>query len=512
MVSVALDRMPPGILFDAVCETSNCLPDAVQILTPCTLGNGWLKVIHLGRYAVTLYDKTTGAGTRVYVDSKKIEEHPEIASWFYKRKPKKEQDSQLLCEHIRDFGESVLGVAAVSVRPRFMQKIRLGETVPCPLCGESHPRKHGAVCRGCQGDAPYFGPTDRVPPGPEGSALTRVPLGEAEGRTVLHDMTQIIPGESKGAVFEKGHVITAGDMCRLQQMGRRHVHVVEGDGPGAEWVHEDEAAAAFASRMAGPGVAPSLPPREGKINLAAQQDGLLLVDKDRLFAFNLIPGVMCAGRQGYSMVVKDRAVAGTRAIPLYLPRRDFEAALRILEGGPLFEVRALKKARVGVLVTGTEVFQGLVKDRFIPVITSKAEALGSGVVKSVIAPDGREEIRRGVLELLAAGAEILVTTAGLSVDPDDTTRQGLADAGATDLLYGAPVLPGAMSLLARIGEVPVLGVPACALYFKTTAFDLFFPRVLAGVPVTRRDLAQMGHGAFCLDCKVCTYPKCPFGK
>jgi formylmethanofuran dehydrogenase subunit E len=166
---------------------------------------------------------------------------------------------------------------------------------------------------------------------------------------------------------------------------------------------------------------------------------------------------------------------------------------------------------VGILVTGSEVFQGLIEDQFVPIITAKVERHGCSVVGSLIVPDDRRAIVDGIANLVESGADLVVTTAGLSVDPDDVTRQGLIDAGATDLLHGAPIIPGAMLLLANIGDVQVIGVPACALYFKTTAFDLLLPRLLAGLQTTRRDLAKLGHGAFCLACKTCTFPKCPFG-
>ena len=211
-------------------------------------------------------------------------------------------------------------------------------------------------------------------------------------------------------------------------------------------------------------------------------------------------------------MAQGRPLGATRAIPLFLPRADFLKALAVLEAGPLFTVLPLRRPRAGVLVTGTEVFLGLVEDKFIPIITAKVEKFQGQVVKSLIVPDDRGAIRRGVRDLLDAGIDLLVTTAGLSVDPDDVTRQGLMEAGATDLSYGAPILPGAMTLLARIGPVQVMGVPACALYFKTTSFDLLLPRLLAGRFPSRRDLAKLGHGAFCLECKTCTFPKCPFGK
>jgi formylmethanofuran dehydrogenase subunit E len=325
-------------------------------------------------------------------------------------------------------------------------------------------------------------------------------------------MTQIVPGESKGPVFKKDQVITVGDLCRLQQMGRQHLYIAENNPVGQEWVHENEAALAFAGAMAGEGIVFEAPPREGKINLTAGRDGLFSVNEERLQVFNLIPGVMCACRHSHTVVAEGRLLAGTRAIPLYLPRSDFHKAMAILADGPLFEVLPLKPARVGVLVNGTEVFLGLVEDRFIPIIQNKVEKFGCEVVKSLIVPDDRRAIRNGVQELLAAGVDLLVTTAGLSVDPDDVTPQGLADAGATDLLYGAPILPGAMTLLARINAVRFIGVPACALYFKRTSFDLILPRLLAGLELRRRDLARLGHGALCLECQTYSFPKCPFGR
>ena len=333
------------------------------------------------------------------------------------------------------------------------------------------------------------------------------------GRRALHDMTMIVPGASKGPAFEKGQVIGVGDLCRLQQMGRRHLYVLEDNQVGPEWVHEDEAALAFARALAGDGVTCTEPPREGKVNLLAARDGLLVVDEPRLEAFNLVPGVMCACRQGFTLLNQGRVLGATRAIPLFLPRADFHKALALLQDGPVFEVLPLRQPRVGILVTGTEVFMGLVEDKFIPIISTKVENFGGQVLKSLIVPDDRRAITEAVRELLDCGIDLLVTTAGLSVDPDDVTRQGLVDAGATDMLYGAPILPGAMTLLAHIGPVQVMGVPACALYFKTTSFDLLLPRLLAGLTITRRDLAHLANGAFCLDCKVCTFPqKCPFGK
>jgi formylmethanofuran dehydrogenase subunit E len=508
MVEAARQELPSGILYDAVSETTHCLPDAIQLLTPCTLGNGWLKVVNLGRYALCLYDKFKGDGVRIFLDPEKVKDWEHIADWYLKRKPKKEQDTDALLAQINIAGANICGMQRIHISPSYLRDKRRGGMGICPLCREAYPLADGSICRGCRGEAPY-GEELRL----SSPTLTSVPVEQAVGRAVLHDMTEIVPGRSKAPVFLHGQEITVGDVCRLQRMGRRSVYLrEEANEPGDQWVHENEAARSFAQAMAGPGVGTSDAPREGKMNLHAQHDGMLLVDEARLEAFNLVPGVMCASRHNHVLVKQGMPLAGTRAIPLYLHRKNYLKAMAVLRDRPLFAVQALKKARVGVLVTGTEVFQGLVEDKFIPIITSKVQALGSRVTHAKIVPDDREAMTMAIRSMLKDGVDLIITTAGLSVDPDDVTRLGLEDAGAVDLLYGAPILPGAMTLLARIGAVPILGVPACALYFKTTSLDLLLPRLLAEVKITRADLARMGQGSFCLECRTCTFPKCPFGK
>jgi len=345
-------------------------------------------------------------------------------------------------------------------------------------------------------------------------SLAAVPLAEAVGQRALHDMTRIVPGVSKGAEFLAGQTLTGGDVCRLQQMGRAHVYL-EQDTPGG-FVHENEAALAFARMMAGENVVFDETPREGKINFRASVTGVLEVDRERLEAFNLVPDVMCACRHFGVLAEEGKGLAGARAIPLYLSAENYRKALAVLAAGPLFRVLPLGAAQVGVLVTGSEVFQGLIEDKFAPIIREKVERLGSSVVAEAIVPDDAAQIAQAVAGLLAQGADLIITTAGLSVDPDDVTRKGLLLAGLKDMLYGAPILPGAMTLLGRIpsptGTAKVMGVPACALFHIATSLDILLPRVLAGMDITRRDLAQMAEGGFCLGCRTCVYPKCPFGK
>ena len=126
MVEEARRRLPEGVLFDAICETRNCLPDAVQLLTPCTIGNGWLKVINLGRFAVILYDKYEGVGVRVWLDPAKTAAWPEVNGWYLKLKPKAEQDKELLLAQIKEVGPGLLSWQPVTIRPHLLNRKRRG--------------------------------------------------------------------------------------------------------------------------------------------------------------------------------------------------------------------------------------------------------------------------------------------------------------------------------------------------------------------------------------------------
>jgi formylmethanofuran dehydrogenase subunit E len=532
MVEMARRQLPAGTLFDAVSETAKCLPDAVQILTPCTIGNGWMRVLNLGRYALSLYDKFTGEGVRVWVAMDRLTPYEEISAWFLKLKKKADQDTDRLFREIEAAGDTLCSMAPVQVDERFRRHKSMGRVGVCPICAEPYPASDGAICRGCQGEAPYgftgkescqtHGPAHTAPHSPAleqpqadtSPRLVAVPVTEAVGKQTLHDMTRIVPGESKGVEFRAGHAISGGDVCRLQSMGRAHVFLAQDTPDG--FLHEDKAALSFAKLMAGENVTFDAEPHEGKVNFRALVTGVLVLERERLEAFNLVPDVMAATRHNGVLIEADKAIGGARAIPLYLSAENFRKAQAVLSDGPLFSIAPIKPARVGILVTGTEVFQGLIEDKFAPVIREKVERLESKVVVVDIVPDDAERIAQSVAKMLTAGVDLIVTTAGLSVDPDDVTRKGLLAAGLTDMLYGAPLLPGAMTLLGRLacpaGSARVMGVPACALFHKATSFDILLPRVLAGVEIKRADLAQMAEGGFCLACKTCVYPKCPFGK
>jgi hypothetical protein len=281
-------------------------------------------------------------------------------------------------------------------------------------------------------------------------------------------------------------------------------------------------------------------PKEGKINIVAETDGLLKIDKDALLAFNMLGDVMCATFHSNTVVKKGQTVAGTRAIPLIVKKDIVRAAVSIGEkAGKIIHVREIRRPRAGVVITGNEVYYGRIKDAFAPVITNKVKAVGGEIVGIYYAPDDELFIEARLRELIKAGADLLITSGGMSVDPDDVTRFAIRNLGAADITYGSSVLPGAMFLLAYMDRgpstqeaegsreslepsnartlessalIPILGIPACGMYHMTTVFDLILPRVLAGEKIGRRELASLGHGGLCLGCNECRYPVCPFGK
>ncbi|WP_027184058.1 FmdE family protein [Desulfovibrio inopinatus] len=509
MVELAKRHMPEGVLYDAVAETSSCLPDAIQLLTPCTAGNNWLKIVDLGRYAMTLFNKHTGEGVRVHLDQAKLGGYDEYRVWYFKEKHKKDQNSSKLRRQIFEAGESVLTVTPVRVLDRYVGKVSKGGIGVCPICNEAYPVRHGPVCLGCSGQAPTF---STEPSKASSLAAKIVPVEEAVGKTTVHDMTRIAPGTFKGVEFKRGHTISVGDVCRLQHMGRMHVYVADEEAAAGDAVHEDEAAGRFATSLCAEGsLVADGPVHEGKITLAAAHDGLLLVNDEALKAFNLCPDVALSVRRSASLVKKGDRVAGVRALPLFIDRPRFLAAHSVLKRGTVISVAPLRPAKVGILITGTEVFQGLIEDRFEPILTKKVQALGSQVIASRIVPDDKDAIKAALADFLGAGCDLIMTTAGLSVDPDDVTRQAIIEAGAQDIRFGVPLLPGNMALVAKIGAADLLGVPACALFYKTTSIDRLLPRILAGVSPTRQELASFANGGFCLNCETCSFPHCPFG-
>jgi len=342
------------------------------------------------------------------------------------------------------------------------------------------------------------------------SSATVIPLDQAVGTILAHDITEIRPGQFKGPAFKKGHRVTEDDLPHLRRVGKEHLFVLHLK-PGE--VHEDDAALRLCEALAGDGVVFDPAPSEGKISLKAAFRGLLKVKEAALVAFNLIPHMCCASRHDNSMVEAGDIVAAARVIPLIIDEKTLDAGAGVARGaGGIFSVKPMSRPRTGLVITGNEVYTGMIEDKFAPLLRKKLEAFGCELAETVFTPDNKAEIIKEIRQLLDSGAQLVMVAGGMSVDPDDITRMAIQEAGAEDLVYGTPVLPGAMFLYARFGNVPVLGLPACVLFYRATVFDLVLPRVLAGERITRNDLASLAHGGLCLNCDPCRFPRCPFGK
>lgn len=332
---------------------------------------------------------------------------------------------------------------------------------------------------------------------------------EAVGHVLCHDMTQIIPGVSKDARFRKGHVVREEDIPVLLSMGKENLYVWEMV-PGM--VHEDEGAARLCALCENEGMTRSQV-KEGKLELTAAVDGLFRVDARRLNAINLLEDVMIATRHGSTAVRRGDKLCGTRVIPLAIPEETLQKAEALAEGKPLLELLPWKVRTAGIVTTGSEVAKGLVQDAFTPVVERKLAAFGIAVTARQVVGDGIESVAAAIAQVRAQGVGMVLCTGGMSVDPDDSTPGAIRRSGARIVTYGAPVLPGAMFLLGYYEDgTPVMGLPGCVMYAKTTIFDLIFPRVAAGAPVTREEIAAMGEGGLCLGCESCTFPNCGFGK
>lgn len=330
---------------------------------------------------------------------------------------------------------------------------------------------------------------------------------DAVGRVLLHDITKIVPGEFKGRAFKKGHVIREEDIPVLLSIGKENIYVWE-DTPGL--VHENDAAEVLIDIACGDGFEYA-EVKEGKIDVFVKNDGLLKIDKEELLKLNMIDDIMFATLHNNMPVKKGEKVAGTRVIPLMIKEELLEKARKTCTKKIIW-IEEIKEKKVGIVTTGSEVFYGRIKDKFGPVIKHKVEEFGCEVMGQTIVNDDKEMITKSIQEWLDKGAEMVVCTGGMSVDPDDVTPTAIKDCGGELISYGSPVLPGAMLLLSYIDGKPVLGLPGCVMYSKRTVFDLVLPRVLADEKLTKRDIAELGHGGLCLDCKVCTYPHCSFGK
>lgn len=334
---------------------------------------------------------------------------------------------------------------------------------------------------------------------------------DAVGHVLCHDMTRIVKDEFKGPAFRKGHIVQPEDIPLLLSMGKETLYVWEKQ-PGM--LHEDEGAKILYQICAGdsPNMSAS-EIKEGKIEVKANMDGLLLVDNERLQTINSLGEMMIATRHGHLPVKKGDKLAGTRVIPLVIHEDKMKQAQQLAGDRPILELRPFLQKKVAIVATGSEVKKGLIQDTFTPVLVDKVKEFGAQVLGHTYPGDDPAAITADILAFRQQGADFILCSGGMSVDPDDKTPLAIKNSGAKIVSYGAPVLPGAMLLVSYLdGNVPVIGLPGCVMYAKRTVFDLILPLLMADVPVTAEDLSAMGQGGLCLNCSQCHYPNCGFGK
>ena len=339
--------------------------------------------------------------------------------------------------------------------------------------------------------------------------MKTVSVEQAVGCVLAHDITRIIKDVEKGPVFKKGHIITEDDVPVLLSVGKKNIYIYE---KSEGMLHEDEAALILGDITKGSNMEIS-GPSEGKMTLKAATDGFFKVDRERLYKINSLGDISIASRHGDTIVKKGDVLAGMRVIPLVIDEEKMNVARSIGKDIPLFSLLPFKKKKYAIITTGSEVYDGRIKDTFTPVVESKFNEYNAELIYKTLCDDKPEMIEAKIMGAHSKGAEVICITGGMSVDPDDRTPAAIRKMSAEVVSYGSPVLPGAMFMLSYMEDGTVLmGLPGCVMYAKRTVFDLILPRVMVDEKVKKEDIYALGEGGMCLNCNICTFPNCGFGK
>ena len=339
--------------------------------------------------------------------------------------------------------------------------------------------------------------------------MKQIKIEDAVGCILSHDVTKIVPGEFKGRLFKKGHVIRKEDIPKLLDIGKENIYVWE---PEDGQLHENDAAIRIKDLVLGKGCYISEEIKEGKIDFFAKTQGVLKVNKDELLKLNMLGDIIVSTIHNNTPVKVGEKIGATRVIPLIINEDKIIEAEKLIKE-KIISVKEIKPKKAVLITTGNEIYKGRIKDAFLPVIKEKLNYYGGKIIKQVILPDDKEMISSNIIKAIEKEhADMVICTGGMSVDPDDVTPSAIKDCNGEIVTYGAPVLPGAMFLLAYYKDIPILGVPSCAMYSKRTILDLVLPRVLADERLSFEDIASYGNGGMCLNCNICSFPHCSFGK
>ena len=337
--------------------------------------------------------------------------------------------------------------------------------------------------------------------------MKKIRVQDAVGMELCHDITEMNDG-FKGAAFRRGHIIRAEDIDHMLRIGKEHVFVWEEQ---AGEVHEDDCARRMAA-MAPVDGAHYTEPAEGKVLLFADQRGMFRVNRRLLSKINSIGDItICTLPDHFPVEAGDR-LASMRIVPLVTQEKQICEAEELCKKEKLLDLQPYRKRKVGVIITGSEVYYGRIQDKFGPVIRSKIQQYPAEIVGITLCEDKLESIVEAAKTHLQNGADFLIFTGGMSVDPDDLTPAAIRQLGAVIVSYGVPSQPGNMTLAAYLGDVPILGIPGAAIKLPTTVFDVLLPQIFAGEKITREDLRNLAEGGLCRMCQSCHWPNCTFGR
>lgn len=337
--------------------------------------------------------------------------------------------------------------------------------------------------------------------------MKKLNVEDAVGMTLCHDVTAMIDG-FKGPAFKRGHVIEKEDIPKLLDYGKKHIFVWEEH---VGEIHEEDASIRL-SKMNDFSNAHYEGPSEGKILLIADEDGMWTVDVDLLHEINMIGDITIATLPNHYKVEKGMRLASMRIVPLVTKEEQIIKAESLCKNRRLYNLHPFTKKRVGIIITGSEIYSGRIKDRFEPVCRNKLSKYPSEIVDVKICDDDIEMLNNSAKELINKGVDIIIFSGGMSVDPDDITKTVIKDLGTDIISHGVPSQPGNMALVGYLNDITILGVPGAAVSLPTTIFDVLLPQVFSGIKFTKKDLVNLSNGGLCQLCKTCHFPNCTFGR
>lgn len=320
--------------------------------------------------------------------------------------------------------------------------------------------------------------------------IKKIRVEDAIGLPLLHDLTAIMEDGFKGVKFKRGHIVKEADIEELKNIGKDHIYVGELE---ENQVHEEDAISAIGPLLAGPNIEIS-EVSEGKINLSSKEEGLFIIDRKLLRAINEIGDYTITCKKSYIRVEPHDKLVGARIVPLWTDKWQVEKAKEILNAGPVFEVKTFKKLKVGCIITGDEVYYGRIKDAFRPVLEEKLSNFDAQILGFEFLPDDEVKLVETYKKFKDAGADLVIFTGGMSVDPDDITPRAIRKTGAEVIVQGIPMQPGNMLMAARDNKTYLMGVPGASIHSKITSFDFFLPRIFAGLDLKKEDFLEMAEG------------------